>query len=265
MGNVDKAMRPPVLLIHCGADEGDARPLLNDVKLDVVACGAGETAAHLEHPALAAVLLAEGPRPSTSLTLLRKIKKERPELPVVYLAANTTQDGAAGAYRAGARVYLTRPVDPEELSGAVEALTALRSSNPGRRQPLALPERRPPSTLAGTDERLPEGLQRAVILMRRRLSERLSLDDLAAEAAMSRFHFCRRFRARFGRSPMRFLTELKIEKAKQLLLKEEMHISQVAERAGFADPSSFSKIFRRATGLSPSSFRRSAGEKRKKQ
>jgi len=247
-----------VLLVLPGSGGGNAKELLNGAILDVVTCAAREAAARISDAALDVALIAEGHRPSESLALLRKVKRERPDLPVIYLAAKEAPESAAGAYRAGARVCMARPVGPEELRETVAALAALRRSSRGRRAPFIPCERRrshsPDRRVAG----LPEGLRRVVALMRTHLAEPLSLDDLAAEAAMSKYHFCRLFRAHLGSPPHRYLASLRIARAKDLLASDETAVSQIASLVGFNDPGNFAKTFRRNTGLSPSAFRRAA-------
>ena len=95
--------------------------------------------------------------------------------------------------------------------------------------------------------------------VRAHLAERICLDDLAASAHLSRFHFCRIFRQATGRTPMRFATELRVEEARSLLLRTEMPIKAIARQTGFADEYHFSRVFRRIAGLPPGAARRARG------
>jgi AraC family transcriptional regulator len=88
-----------------------------------------------------------------------------------------------------------------------------------------------------------------------RLSEPLTLDDLAGEVAVSRAHFVRRFRAVTGMSPHRYVILRRIEKAKQLLYDSSMSIVQIALNVGFSSQSHFAQAFHMATGQTPSQFR----------
>jgi AraC family transcriptional regulator len=86
------------------------------------------------------------------------------------------------------------------------------------------------------------------------VDQRISLDDLASIAGVSRFHFARQFRRRTGRSPMDYLLRIRIERAKAMLVTREWRVVDVAAALGFADQSHFTRTFRKMVGTSPSSF-----------
>jgi AraC-like DNA-binding protein len=88
-----------------------------------------------------------------------------------------------------------------------------------------------------------------------RYPQSLCLDDLAREAALSRFHFLRLFRAAFGETPHQYLTRVRIEAAKRLLL-ADAPVTEVCFEVGFQSLGSFSALFARRVGAPPSAFRR---------
>lgn len=88
------------------------------------------------------------------------------------------------------------------------------------------------------------------------IDERLTLDALASAACMSRFHFARLFRASTGQSPMAYVLQLRIERAKEMLLDEHRGISDIAVSLGFCDHSHFTRHFRKATGVAPRDYAR---------
>jgi AraC-like DNA-binding protein len=81
------------------------------------------------------------------------------------------------------------------------------------------------------------------------------LDDIATEAFYSKFHFLRLFKMVYGKTPHQYLTLVRIEKAKQLLV-TGMDISDVCFSVGFDSVSSFKGLFKRHTGVTPSSFQK---------
>ncbi len=91
--------------------------------------------------------------------------------------------------------------------------------------------------------------------VRTRLTESLSLDSLAKCVNMSVYHFSRRFRRESGRTPMQFVAEMRVQSAKQLLLRTDMTVAAIAESVGLNDAAHFSHVFKRQTGHSPGSFR----------
>jgi AraC family transcriptional regulator len=89
------------------------------------------------------------------------------------------------------------------------------------------------------------------------IGERISLDDLARQAGVSRFHFARQFRLSTGESPMGYLRRVRIERSKSILQRRETTIAEVAATLGFSDQSHFTRTFGRLVGVSPGSFARS--------
>jgi AraC family transcriptional regulator len=88
------------------------------------------------------------------------------------------------------------------------------------------------------------------------LSEEFSLERLASQAGLSRFHFQRLFKAATGVAPSRYHIDLRINEARRLLRETRMSVVDVALEVGYASPSHFARLFRRETGLSPSDYRR---------
>jgi len=88
-----------------------------------------------------------------------------------------------------------------------------------------------------------------------RYAEPLRLDQLAREAALSPFHFLRIFREAFGQTPHQYLTRVRIEAAKRLLL-ADAPVTDVCFEVGFQSLGSFSTLFARRVGAPPSAFRR---------
>lgn len=81
-------------------------------------------------------------------------------------------------------------------------------------------------------------------------------DDLARLAGMSRFHFLRRWKEAFGRTPHDDLTRLRIARAKALLAADAASVTDVCLQVGFASLGSFSTLFAERAGCPPSAWRR---------
>ena len=91
------------------------------------------------------------------------------------------------------------------------------------------------------------------------LAEQISLKTLARLVRLSPYHFCRAFKQSFGLPPNRYHTSRRMELAKILLAKPPASVTEVGLTLGFSQTSSFSAAFRRATGLTPTSYHRSLG------
>lgn len=103
-------------------------------------------------------------------------------------------------------------------------------------------------------------LNRACSFIAENLGEHFTLDDLARQAGVSRFHFARLFRVSTGYSPMAYLVKSRIERAKQLLLQDDRAVCEIAAVLGFCDQSHLTRTFRRLTGLTPREFARRHAE-----
>ncbi|MEM9302303.1 MAG: helix-turn-helix transcriptional regulator [Pseudomonadota bacterium] len=82
-----------------------------------------------------------------------------------------------------------------------------------------------------------------------------SIDDVAKAAAMSRYHFVRQFKAVFGETPVGFRTRMRLDEAKRLLVGSDQSITQICMTVGFSSLGSFSFLFSRRFGRSPSAYR----------
>lgn len=89
------------------------------------------------------------------------------------------------------------------------------------------------------------------------LADRIPLAILARLARLSPYHFCRAFKKSFGVPPRRYHTNRRIERAKVLLERRPLSVTDVGLSLGFSETSSFTAAFRRATGLTPSGYHRS--------
>jgi AraC family transcriptional regulator len=98
-------------------------------------------------------------------------------------------------------------------------------------------------------------LARVIEYMSSHFAETLTLERLAAEACISKYHFVRLFRERVGQSPHRYLAELRLEAAQRMLISSELSIIEIALECGYSTPTHFSTAFARRFGMSPTSFR----------
>ncbi len=102
----------------------------------------------------------------------------------------------------------------------------------------------------------PKVLLRAIERLRSDSEVDVSLDALAAEANLSRFHFCRAFKESTGLSPHAWLRQHQLERAMQMLRDTDESIAMVAAELGYASQTAFAAAFRRLTGEAPSDWRR---------
>jgi AraC-like DNA-binding protein len=98
-------------------------------------------------------------------------------------------------------------------------------------------------------------VRRALALLRERVAESVTLDELAAHAGLEKFRLCRAFRAEVGIPPHAWLTELRVLRAKELLAAGTAP-REVAPLVGFYDQSRLNGHFRRIVGTTPGRWAR---------
>jgi AraC family transcriptional regulator len=103
-------------------------------------------------------------------------------------------------------------------------------------------------------------IRRAVALMEANFAAKLSREEMARAAGLSVSYFSKLFTQCIGLSPHQYLVRCRLRHGRKLLatLEENLSIVDVATEAGFADQAHFCRHFRRAYGLTPLKFRRTA-------
>jgi AraC family transcriptional regulator len=87
----------------------------------------------------------------------------------------------------------------------------------------------------------------------------LTLNQLASIACLSRFHFARAFKAAMGRSPHRYVSAKRLERAKALLIRGDQSLADIALALKFSCQANFTRAFRQVTGQTPGRYRRGSG------
>nr|WP_298373682.1 AraC family transcriptional regulator [uncultured Halomonas sp.] len=135
----------------------------------------------------------------------------------------------------------------EAISLALIARIARRFQNDRH---ITMAEKITPGTLS------PRHLARVLDYIEAHLDDSLSLAALAGTACLSTSHFGRAFKLATGTSPLRYVVQRRVERAKLMLPHSERSIAQVAYDCGFAGQSHFTRTFHDITGVTPAVFRK---------
>jgi AraC-like DNA-binding protein len=103
---------------------------------------------------------------------------------------------------------------------------------------------------------LPREIQAVKTYIGRNLDKAIQLSDIAAAAKLSPSYFSVLFKQSFGETPHAYVVRCRIARAQHLMLATVEPLSQIAAACGLTDQCHLSKLFRRATGTSPSKWRR---------
>jgi len=118
-------------------------------------------------------------------------------------------------------------------------------------------ERTAPSAARPVRGGLPTWQQKRVVeFIEEHLAEEISLAALAELVDLSLYHFARAFTQSFGAPPHRYHMARRMDRAKSLLQRPTLSVTQIGARIGFRETSSFTRAFRKFTGLTPTEYRR---------
>ena len=93
-----------------------------------------------------------------------------------------------------------------------------------------------------------------------RLSSRITVDMLAQEANLSKYHFIRHYRDLTGVSPMADVRRIRLEQAWNLVTNSDLPLKAITSRVGLGEPAAFSRLFKKHFGMSPSELRAPASQ-----
>ncbi len=99
-------------------------------------------------------------------------------------------------------------------------------------------------------------VSRAIEYINQHIFEDMGIDDICHAIHVSKYHFCRRFKAETKMSVMEYVLKTRIVMAKVMLEKERITVTEVSLRCGFSSVSYFSRVFKSETGMTPLQYRR---------
>lgn len=99
----------------------------------------------------------------------------------------------------------------------------------------------------------------AIRAMHENMGEQLTIDDMARTALFSKFHFSRIFRQVTGISPGRFLSAIRLQEAKRLLISTSLTVAEISNRVGYSSVGTFSSRFKSSVGVAPTLYRQYGG------
>ncbi len=249
-------MQQPSMLIIAGKEDAKSYHSLQPKGARVAALGINDCTDYIKRMKIDVVLLDCGHRVGTGLSTLRQIKQVCPDVAVVFLTDQGAKDVAVNAFAEGAREYFRKPVDLFVLKQTLERLLGVTHAPEGCMPPTETrnPEDGASCSRRGTTDK-PHNLLQVIAYIEENLWLSMELESLAKKAHLSKFHFCRVFKRHMGMNPMKFVAALRIERAKELLAKNDKTVSIVANEVGFKDLSNFIRQFKKITGVTPTMYR----------
>ncbi len=98
-------------------------------------------------------------------------------------------------------------------------------------------------------------LHLARLLLQRHYKTQITVEELGHRVALSPYYLIRAFRRAYKQTPHQYLVEIRMARAKELLRNSDLSITDVCAAVGYESLGSFSTLFRKAAGISPSAYR----------
>jgi signal transduction histidine kinase/DNA-binding response OmpR family regulator len=215
----------------------------------------GENGLRLAAEAIPDLIVCDVMLPGISgLQVVRQLKEDwrTSHIPVIMLTARNAPEQQVEGVQVGADLYLTKPFNPAFLLESIRTLLANRDRlREHFRRELSVdtatvaPQRVDQKFLADLTAIVEANLTRSD----------LSVEDVARSLGISRVQLYRKVKALLGTGVTDFIQGIRLTKARQLLLDDELTIAEVAYQLGFSSPSYFSTSFKSRYQVSPSEFR----------
>ena len=149
-----------------------------------------------------------------------------------------------------------------EYQPMLEHLLALRTSADARRE-LKVSEQIQRLLLFAADcqsqgerEQIPDAIRYLQSYLEHHFEQKITLDDMAQFCGLSKYHLCREFKRYTSFSPKEYLLQLRIARAKMLLLGSELPACRIGALVGIPDETNFTRLFRHRVGMTPGEYRK---------
>lgn len=158
---------------------------------------------------------------------------------VIFLTSHAVFSYAQQAVSLGVQDYLLKPVEPEDMNQALEK--AIRKLNEGVQS-------------------AEKNVEKVKTYIETHFKEELTRESLASEVFMNPDYLSKLFKKNTGSSLMDYVTKVRIERAKELLERTVLTISEIAIETGYSNTAYFTKMFKKYTnGVTPREYRKGLG------
>lgn len=187
------------------------------------------------------------------LEVLKQIKNNHPSIPVVIITAFGTEEACINAFRWGARDYIKKPFNSEEILQKVEIF--MNTVGTERRKPLFIVAKK--AANYGHYQSIPTHILSGILKVKdyidKNYSVQLKLSDACRMAGINRTYFCKYFNLVTEQTFQNYLHAIRFQRAKDLIKNKNLRITDIAERVGYS-PKYFSKAFKRHFGTPPNKY-----------
>lgn len=227
-------------------------------QLEIVQAVNGREAVELFEEKRFHILLLDIEMPGINgLEAAEKIRKQDRRCIIIFLTAFEEFDYAKKAITVKAMDYLLKPSSEEAIIAVIEEAICMADEQE-KDDIRKVPDK---NELLGPDFETLEHIRIGVVqdeilqFIQTHYVEDISMQDVAEAMNYSSAYFCKLFKQCFSKSFTTYLSEYRVEKAKQLLLDVTVNVKEISDKVGYHDSNYFTKVFKRIVGVTPSEYR----------
>lgn len=179
------------------------------------------------------------------LKVIQMSRAKHPEMAFVIVSGYDDFSYCREALRMQITDYILKPVNYEEFGSCIDNLKISMFENRIKSEPV-LQEENP--------------VRGIVRYMQEHLAEEISLSLMSEKFNLSAQYISQLFKSEIGVNFLAYLTNIRMEQAKKLLISTSLSIAEISEKSGYADYRVFTKVFKKAEGVTPSQYRRNFEE-----
>lgn len=184
------------------------------------------------------------------LELIGRLQSAYFRFEAIILSGYSEFEYARKGIELGVNKYIVKPVDKEDLKSAV--LTSIARYE-GKLRNAAVEANALPDTTGKENEDVVESIKEYIT---GHYAEDISLSILSERFFLNPYYLSQLFKKKTGYTYIHFLINIRMEKAKELLLDKNMNVAKVCHCVGYNNVQHFSRIFEKIVGVKPSSFRK---------
>jgi len=200
------------------------------------------------------------------LTFIKKIKSILPFSIIIIISGFNDFDYAREAIKSGVFDYILKPIDEDELVQILrKAISEIKKNrlNKKNKRELKTQIKKLQNEFISSDNSHEKKqsvdnlmIMKAVSYIAENYNRDISLETVADKVYINPHYFSELFKKNLGTGFSEYITRMRIEKAKELLLIPEFKVKEISEMIGYRDSSYFIRVFKKSTGESPSVYRR---------
>jgi two-component system response regulator YesN len=192
------------------------------------------------------------------LEMVETLVKEDVASKFIILSGYADFEYARKAMKLGIRFYLNKPIEEEELQTCVSTIISeiekeRKTNGNSRNDTVEMANRAADDSYMPRKNDVIEEIKQYIM---DNFDKKISLADLSNHFYMNLYYLSQLFKEKTGQTYLEYLTQLRIERARQLLERGDFKVYEICQMVGYSDTTHFSRLFEKMVGCKPSEYRK---------